>query len=311
MIRFHTISCILAALAASAHARPQAAAQSPSVVVIERDGDRIELRLQGTGHPSVTVNGKAVPAREWHNKDGKQSATAGDYHFTVTPPAGGQTPLVYSWGSAPDGTKAWPFLRPGALWQSAQSADEASAPHAYIGVQVGSVPPALAEQLALDADQCVLILSAIAGGPAESAGIKANDILMAIDGSDGVTDESLTKAVAGKQPGDKMTLTVLRKGKRQQIEVRVGKQATAAFPQWLDRTKTNDVWRNYLQKTPLTWTAPLAGYPNLLQRADREGEEKEHAETTIESLQRELDQIRKLCERLEKQLGRNDKSGGR
>jgi len=308
MIRFHTIVCILAALAASAHCRAQAAAQSHGVVVIERDGDRIELRLQpGTGHPDVTVNGKAVPAREWHSKDGTQSTSAGDYRITVTPPAGGQTPLVYTWGGGSDG-KAWPFLHPGTLWDSAQPADQAPAPHAYIGVQVGSVPPALAEQLALDADRCVLILSAISGGPAESAGIKANDILMAIDGSEGVTDESLTKAVAGKQPGDKLTLSILRKGRRQQIEVRVGK-AVAANPHASTWPQANDAWRSYLQKTPLTYTAPLSGYPNLLQRADHVGEDAER--TTVESLQRQLDQIKKLCERLEKQLDRGDKGGGR
>jgi hypothetical protein len=312
MIRFHSTLCILAAFAAAATARAQSAPQSQGVIVIERDGDRIEVRLPaGDAHPSVTINGKPVAAREWHTKDGKHSATAGDYNISVTPGAGWQAPLVYSWGNFPDSAKNWPLFlnQQGSLWRYGQQGDKAAAERPYIGVQVGSLPPALAAQLDLDADRCVLILSAVAGGPAEAAGVKANDILMAIDGNDAVTDEGLTKAVADKKPGDKMPLSILRKGHRQQIEVKVGKQAAAANPSFLEFPKGNNLWRTNLLNTPLTFTSPVNGYQELFRHAEHQGEEAEHADATVESLQRELAQIKKLCERLEKQLGSEKNSG--
>src|SRR5688572_1762385 len=181
MIRLPDSLCILAALATAALARSQTTTvTNTGVVVIERGDDRIEVRLQpGAAHPSVTVNGKAVPAREWQNDEGKHSVRSGEWRISTTPPPGGwQSPFVYTWGGE-DAGKAWQYLTPdkNGFWRSlVGSQEKAAEARPHIGVQVGSVPAALAEHLGLDGTRCVLILSATAGGPAAKAGIRANDV---------------------------------------------------------------------------------------------------------------------------------------
>ncbi|GAA4964111.1 hypothetical protein GCM10023205_30160 [Yinghuangia aomiensis] len=60
-----------------------------------------------------------------------------------------------------------------------------------------------------------------AGGPADKAGIKPGDVVIAIDGKKVAGAEELIVAVRTKAPGDTVTLTVQREGKELQLPVKL------------------------------------------------------------------------------------------
>jgi S1-C subfamily serine protease len=64
--------------------------------------------------------------------------------------------------------------------------------------------------------------SVISGSPAAQAGLQENDIITAVDGTKIDQTHSLTSLLDKHQPGDKITLTILRSGTSKQISVTLG-----------------------------------------------------------------------------------------
>jgi len=64
--------------------------------------------------------------------------------------------------------------------------------------------------------------SVIAGSPADSAGLQSNDIITQLDGTNIDQTHSLTSLLDQHQPGDKITLTVLRGSSTKHIGVTLG-----------------------------------------------------------------------------------------
>lgn len=77
----------------------------------------------------------------------------------------------------------------------------------------------------------IVIVKPLEGGPADKAGLKADDIIMKIDDhkvKDNAEREDLQAAVeviAKRKPGDKVKITVKRGEKEMTIEVTVGKRS--------------------------------------------------------------------------------------
>ncbi len=97
--------------------------------------------------------------------------------------------------------------------------------HAYLGINGGSVTPAVAKALKLPVDKGVLINEVVKDGPADKAGVEGGDTEATIEGAkvtlggDIITEvdgkpigsmEDVINAVNSAQPGDKMELTLLR-----------------------------------------------------------------------------------------------------
>jgi S1-C subfamily serine protease/photosystem II stability/assembly factor-like uncharacterized protein len=72
------------------------------------------------------------------------------------------------------------------------------------------------------ADKAAKITEVTADGPADKAGLKANDLVTAVDGKAVESYEAFTAAFQSKAPGDKVKLTVKRDGKEQTVEVTLG-----------------------------------------------------------------------------------------
>ena len=124
-----------------------------------------------------------------------------------------------------------------------QLIEDGEVQHAYLGVSGTDVTPEIADVLNLDRDQGALVQSVVPGSPADEAGIQAGDadatiggqpvraggdVIVAVDG-DAVSDMSdVIAAVASKQPGDELELTLLRGGNERTVTVTLGDRPASA-----------------------------------------------------------------------------------
>jgi len=111
--------------------------------------------------------------------------------------------------------------------------------YAYIGVSSQTLYPQLARKLGLDTTFGGLVAEVSSGSPAEKAGIEGGDdkltfqagryrtggdVILQADGEDIASPDDLAEAVAEHQPGEEITLIILRDGERQKVEVTLGKR---------------------------------------------------------------------------------------
>ncbi len=88
---------------------------------------------------------------------------------------------------------------------------------ALLGVSIADVTAELAEEKKLVTVNGVYVAATVEGGSAEEAGIEEGDVIIAIDGLSVNTSSELQEAVARHQPGDKIDVSVMRDGKRKDI----------------------------------------------------------------------------------------------
>lgn len=72
------------------------------------------------------------------------------------------------------------------------------------------------------AEAGVEVVEVTADSPAESAGLETGDRIIALDGRKLDLEDDFAALIAGYEPGDDITLTVLRDGEEQEIEVTLG-----------------------------------------------------------------------------------------
>ena len=130
-------------------------------------------------------------------------------------------------------------VRPGKTTVQTPSSAFASG-QAYLGITGGSLIPEVAQEMNLDENQQgVLVVEVQADSPADDAGIRGSDkafelngqeikiggdVITAIDNTrvDGI--QALRLELAKYQPGDVVTLSILRDGKTLKIEVTLGER---------------------------------------------------------------------------------------
>jgi len=125
--------------------------------------------------------------------------------------------------------------------QSRETPEARTAPtggEAWLGVNGVSITAEMAKMVGLGDQGGILILSVAEDSPAAEAGLKAAglglgrgrgrmfdaDIIVAADGKKVATMDELADAVQSKEPGDKLTLTVLRDGKEKEVAVTLSGQ---------------------------------------------------------------------------------------
>jgi len=91
--------------------------------------------------------------------------------------------------------------------------DYGSVKRAMLGITMGSVDKKIADEMKLSSVSGVYINEVLKGSAAEKAGLKKNDVIIAIDGQK-ITDASSVQAkVSSYHPGDKAEITYIRSGK--------------------------------------------------------------------------------------------------
>ena len=95
-----------------------------------------------------------------------------------------------------------------------------------IGVVIQDLSRDLAQAFGLDEHQQGVLVSQVeAKAPADKAGVKVEDIIIAVDDEPIRSVAQLRNSIAMKRIGEKAKLTLIRNGKEQQLKVRIGEQA--------------------------------------------------------------------------------------
>ena len=94
----------------------------------------------------------------------------------------------------------------------------------WIGVELQPVTPALAESFKLGTLEGAIINGVLTGGPADKAGVKPGDVLVAIDGKSVTDPQSVLNLVTGIAPGSAAKMKLKRKGQDVEIAVTVGRR---------------------------------------------------------------------------------------
>ena len=91
----------------------------------------------------------------------------------------------------------------------------------WLGVLIQEMTPELAQSFGLDKPRGALIGQVMAEGPAQGAGVKVGDIIVAFNGQPVLHSTDLPLMVARTRPGTTIPLTVIRDGKEQTLNVQI------------------------------------------------------------------------------------------
>lgn len=94
----------------------------------------------------------------------------------------------------------------------------------WIGVEPQDITPELAESFGLTRKSGAIIAGVLKGGPADKAGIRPGDILLAVEGKPVTDTTDMLNLIAQLTPGKKAKMTVLRKAQESTVDVLVGKR---------------------------------------------------------------------------------------
>lgn len=92
----------------------------------------------------------------------------------------------------------------------------------WLGITMQDITRQLAQTLKLDAETGALIVSVLKGGPADQAGIKAGDIMIAFEGESFENSSELLNKVAALSPGDTANVTIIRNKEEMETQIKVG-----------------------------------------------------------------------------------------
>ncbi len=97
----------------------------------------------------------------------------------------------------------------------------------WLGVAIQDLTPDVAAYYELENQKGALVTQVFKGDPAEKAGIKAKDIIVAVDGQRVAGSRELSRAVADIKVGKRTRITLYRAGKKKTVYVTLGERAAA------------------------------------------------------------------------------------
>ncbi len=92
----------------------------------------------------------------------------------------------------------------------------------WLGVSIQNITPDLAKSLGIKDTTGALVSGVMKNSPAEKAGIKRGDIITELDGKTVEDSRMLRNMVADNAPGKTVTVTVMRKDKKELLKVTLG-----------------------------------------------------------------------------------------
>jgi len=103
-----------------------------------------------------------------------------------------------------------------------QAIGNPAAPVAYMGVLTQTLDSGLAAQFGLAVETGAWVQALTPGGPAEQAGLKQNDVIVSFAGKPVTSSDDLGAAVSAQEPGDQVTVEVVRGTQQLELTVTLG-----------------------------------------------------------------------------------------
>jgi serine protease Do len=104
----------------------------------------------------------------------------------------------------------------------AQLKEHGAVARGWLGVEIQPLTPDLADSLSVKSEAGALIAKAAPSSPAAQAGVKAGDVIVAINGESVATPRDLARRIAAFGPKASVKLTLSRDGQQQQLDVSLG-----------------------------------------------------------------------------------------
>lgn len=122
--------------------------------------------------------------------------------------------------------------------------EEGTIERGWLGVQIQPVTDDIAESLGLAEAKGALITQPQDNSPASKAGLRAGDVVTAVDGEAVESPRDLARRIADVEPGDETDITVWRNGEAVRVSVEIGTleeqaRATGIVPEPSPRTDTD------------------------------------------------------------------------
>ncbi|MBI4328566.1 MAG: trypsin-like peptidase domain-containing protein [Chloroflexi bacterium] len=91
----------------------------------------------------------------------------------------------------------------------------------WMGVKIATVTPGIASQLRLSIKEGVAIVEVVPQTPAAAAGLRAGDVIVGLNGDKVATTAKLIAAIQPREPGDQITLSIVRDGRELSTALRL------------------------------------------------------------------------------------------
>ncbi len=103
-----------------------------------------------------------------------------------------------------------------------QLAEKGRVEWGWLGVSIAEVPDEEAAKLGLKEPRGVLIRQVVAGQPADQGGIRANDVVVSVDGAPVEGPRDLQRIISSTPVGKMVTISLMREGKETEVAVTIG-----------------------------------------------------------------------------------------
>ncbi len=98
----------------------------------------------------------------------------------------------------------------------------------WIGIEAQDITPELAESFKLSQAKGALIAGVLHNSPADKAGLRAGDILLAIEGNPIADSSAMLNLIAALKPDQKATVQIARAGQTLNVAILIGKRPKPA-----------------------------------------------------------------------------------
>lgn len=98
----------------------------------------------------------------------------------------------------------------------------------WLGVTLQPLDEKLAKTFGIKDTKGVLIADVTEGEAGDKAGLKAGDVVVAVDGKDTLDSRTLVNVIGSKSPNEKVRITVIRDGKRVDVVAQLGERPADA-----------------------------------------------------------------------------------